>query len=154
MLCLLGYGVTSLHAQFTLRHGKVLEQFAVLGFFEQFLAFSIVELDASALLLDDSLHVLRLDSHLVIVFTDRVTALGWCRLGYDHQRHRFQRQVSLRRSPDADDVVVDHFEADHLGLSAFRSDRHLSALGLHHGSRHHAGYHPCRYHHTDFLHYI
>ena len=76
VLLLLRHGVTSLHAQFTLRHGKVLELFAVLGFLEQFLAFGIIELDASALLLDDSLHVLRLDSHLVIVFTDRVTALG------------------------------------------------------------------------------
>ena len=154
MFLLLRHGVACLHAQLTLRHGEVLELLTVLGFLQQLLAFSIIELDASALLIDDSFHVLCFYNHLVTVFTNRVATFHWCHLWHNHQRGRFLRQLCLRRSPDADDVVVNHFETNHLGLSVVRSNRHLSTLGLHDSSRRHAGHHQCRYHHTNSLHFI
>ena len=154
VFCLLGHGETSLDTQLALRHREGLKQLSFLSLFQQLISFSIEERHLTSSFRHDSLHILSLDNHRLSLLTHGIGILGRCRLRHNHQRGRFQRQRLLRCGPHSDNVVINHFETNHLGLSTVRSNRHLFSLGLHHSSRYHTGHHQCRCHHTNSFHYV
>ena len=144
VLHLLGDGRTALRTQFALGHREVPEllarllALAVVGFLQQGFMITIKKLDATGLLAHLGLHVLGLHHHagrhcqVARLGRQILHAHGTfiLRLRHNHQALRLLRQLVLRRSPHADNVIVHHLELNHPCLSALGTDGHHVAVSL------------------------
>ena len=95
MLLLLRHRIARLHTKFSLRYGEVPELLSVLGFLQQLVAIGIEEGDLTRSFLYHGLDVLRLNHYCLTLVFHCITALLGSRLGHNHQRSRFLRQIGL-----------------------------------------------------------
>ena len=130
-------------AVFPLRHGEVLELFAVLRFFQQLMACRIEERDLACSFRHHRLHVLSRHHHRLPVFAYGVRVLGRSALRNNNERSRLLRQHLFRCRTNAYDMVVHHLQTHHSRLSAVRMYCHNIAICL---DTLRVSFHPfCRY---------